>query len=124
MHWTISVGTLLHLLFYAHIIIINFVLCAITQQQQQQQQQNLDDSENIMMKIGDYNAFESKYFAENDSYNNDKRQIIEDFYRQSALSVKSIKDISFHINSSATSVVGDTESFDASSSSTSEGNNN
>jgi len=87
MHWTISVGTFLHLLFYAHIIIINFVLCAITQSE--------SDTKS------DYNNFDSKYFGENETYNNDKRLIIEDFYRQSALSVKSIKDISFHVNATA-----------------------
>lgn len=89
MHWTMSVGYLLHLLFYAHIIIINnFIDCAIQS----------SESDNIK---GDYNYFESKYFGENETYNNDKRLIIEEYYRQSALSVKNIKDISFHINMSA-----------------------
>jgi hypothetical protein len=103
MHWTISVGTFLHLLFYAHIIIINFVLCAITQ----------SDSDTK----SDYNHFDSKYFGENETYNNDKRLIIEDFYRQSALSVKSIKDISFHVNATAKIALPTIDSASSSSSS-------
>lgn len=100
MHWTMSVGTFLHLLFYAHIIIINFILCAITQ----------SDSD---IQTDYSNHFDSKYFGENETYNNDKRLIIEDFYRQSALSVKNIKDISFFIN--ATTALS---SVDSTSSST------
>jgi hypothetical protein len=105
MHWTVSVGTLLHLLFYAHIIIINFVLCV--SDEQQQHQIDVDGGDDMLNKLNDYKHFDSsKYYAsENDSYNNDKRLIIEDFYRQSALSVKNIKDISFHINTTANTVV-------------------
>lgn len=86
MHWTISVGTFLYLLFYAHIVIINFAICTT---------QGESDIKS------DYNHFESKYFDENETYSNDKRLIIEDFYRQSALSVKNIQDISFHINATS-----------------------
>ncbi|XP_070500295.1 uncharacterized protein [Chironomus tepperi] len=103
MHWTISVGTFLHLLFYAHIIIINFVLCGITQ------------SESDINT--DYNHFDSKYFGENETYNNNKRLIIEDFYRQSALSVKSIKDISFHVNTTTKIALPTIDSASASMSS-------
>lgn len=91
-----SVGTFLHLLlFYAHIIIIiiNFVSC---------------DGD---IK-SDFNHFESKYFSENDTYNNNKRLIIEDFYRQSAISVKNIKDISFHINASNININNNNNSND------------
>ncbi|KAG5679583.1 hypothetical protein PVAND_009143 [Polypedilum vanderplanki] len=77
-NWTMSVDTFLHLLI---IIITNCVI--LTQS---------DNSDS------DYNHFESKYFGENETYNNDKRLIIEDFYRQSAFSMKSIKDINFQIN--------------------------
>lgn len=73
-----SVGTFLHFLI---IIITNCVILT---------QSDSSDS--------DYNHFESKYFGENETYNNDKRLIIEDFYRQSAFSMKSIKDINFQIN--------------------------
>jgi hypothetical protein len=85
MHWTVSAGTLLHLLFCALIVAVNFV-CAL-----------IATNDNTDIKA-DYNHFESKYFGENETYNNDKRQIIEDFYRQSSLAAKSIAEMSFHVN--------------------------
>lgn len=87
MHWTVSTGTLLHLLFCALIVAVNFVCCLIAP----------NDSSDVRT---DYNHFESKYFAENETYNNDKRLIIEDFYRQSALAAKSIQEMSFRLNRS------------------------
>jgi hypothetical protein len=80
MHWTVSVGTLLHLLFCALLVAVNFV-CAVD-----------DNAE------ADYNRFEGKYFGENETYNSDKRLIIEDFYRQSSLAAKSIQEMSFRLN--------------------------
>lgn len=87
MHWTVSAGTLLHLLFYALIVAVNFVCSLIVA------------NDNADIKT-DYNHFESKYFGENETYNSDKRLIIEDFYRQSALAAKSIQEMSFHMNRS------------------------
>lgn len=87
MHWTVSVGTLLHLLFCALIVAVNFVCCLIAP----------NDNTDIRT---DYNHFESKYFSENETYNNDKRLIIEDFYRQSALAAKSIQEMSSRLNRS------------------------
>lgn len=83
MHWTISAGTLLHLLFCALIVAVNFV-CFAT-----------NDQSDVR---ADYNHFESKYFGENETYNNDKRLLIEEFYGQSALAAKSIQEMSFHLN--------------------------
>jgi hypothetical protein len=84
MHWTASVGTLLHLLFCAFIVAVSFVRA-------------VDDSADAQ---ADYNRFESKYFGENDTYNSDKRLIIEDFYRQTSLAAKSIQEMSFRLNMS------------------------
>lgn len=84
MHWTGSAGTILHLLFRALIVAACFVCTLIA-------------NENSELR-NDYNHFESKYFGENATYNNDKRQIIEDFYRQSSLATKSIQEMSFHLN--------------------------
>lgn len=87
MHWTLSAGTLSHLLFCALVVAVNFV-CAL-----------IASGDNADIKA-DYNHFESKYFGENETYNNDKRLIIEDFYRQSALAAKSIHEMSFRLNRS------------------------
>lgn len=87
MHWTISVGTLLHLLFCALIVAVSFE-CAL-----------ILPNDNTDIRT-DYNNFESKYFGENETHNNDKRLIIEDFYRQSALAAKSIQEMSFRLNQS------------------------
>lgn len=87
MHRTVSAGTLLHLLFCALIVAVNFVCTLIAA------------NDNADIKT-DYNHFESKYFGENETYNSDKRLIIEDFYRQSALAAKSISEMSFHVNRS------------------------
>lgn len=95
MHWTVSVGTLLHLLFCALIVAVNFV-CAIN-----------DNAE----ARADYNQFESKYFGENETYNNDKRLIIEDFYRQSSLAAKSIQEMSFRLNQSGLVKHNENENF-------------
>jgi hypothetical protein len=86
MHWTVSAGSLLHLLFCVLIVAVNFMCSLIAA---------ANDNTDI---ITDYNHFESKYFGENETYNNDKRQIIEDFYRQSALAAKTIQEMSFHLN--------------------------
>lgn len=83
MHWTVSAGTLLHLLFCALIVAVNFVRIAT------------DDNSDVR---ADYNRFESKYFGENETYNSDKRHIIEDFYRQSSLAARSIQEMSFRLN--------------------------
>lgn len=83
MHWTLSAGTLLHLLFCALIVAVNFD-CIAT-----------DDRGDTR---ADYNHFESKYFGENETHNNDKRLIIEEFYGQSALAAKTIQEMSFHLN--------------------------
>lgn len=85
MLWTVSAGALLHLLFCALIVAIN--VCSLIA--------TANDNTDIKM---DYNHFESKYFGENETYNNDKRQIIEDFYRQSALAAKTIQEMSFQLN--------------------------
>lgn len=84
MHWTVSSGTLLHLLFCALIVAVNFVGLLVASN---------DNSDRT-----DYNQFESKYFGENETYNNDKRMIIEDFYRQSSLAAKAIQEMSFKLN--------------------------
>lgn len=84
MHWTVSAATLLHLLFCALIVAACFVCTLVA-------------NDNSELRT-DYNRFESKYFGENETYNNDKRQIIEDFYRQSSLAAKSIQEMSFHLN--------------------------
>jgi hypothetical protein len=65
-------------------------------------------NDNTDIKL-DYNHFESKYFGENETYNNDKRQIIEDFYRQSALAAKSIQEMSFHLNRTGVAKVFDSD---------------
>lgn len=85
MHWTVSSGTLLHLLFCALIVAVNFVCTLVA----------ANDNSDIRT---DYNRFESKYFGENETYNNDKRMIIEDFYRQSSLAAKTIQEMSFKLN--------------------------
>lgn len=54
----------------------------------------------------DYNNFESKYFGENETYNNDKRMIIEDFYRESSLAAKTIQEMSFKLNLSRIAAAG------------------
>lgn len=88
MHWTVSAGSLLHLLFCALVVAVNFV-CAL-----------VASSDNPDVAT-DFNHFESKYFGENETNNNDKRLIIEDFYRQSALAAKTIREMSFHLNQSS-----------------------
>jgi hypothetical protein len=108
MHWTISVGTLLHLLLFCAHIIINFVCCAITQPSK---------SDPI---IPDYAHFETLYFGENETYNSDKRLIIEEFYRQSALSVKNIKNISLNASTNLSAM----QSANATQRASDEGNNN
>lgn len=95
MHWTVSAGTLLHLLFCALIVAVNFVCALIA----------ANDKPDTKT---DYNHFGSKYFGENETYNNDKRLIIEDFYRQSALAAKTIQEMSFHVNRS-----GNVQKFEA-----------
>lgn len=108
MHWTVSAGTLLHLLFYALIVAVSFVCSLISPND------NTNDN-----KPG-YNHFESKYFGENETHDNDKRLIIEDFYRQSSLAAKSIHEMSFRLNQS-----GGANFFKPTQTSTShEGNNN
>lgn len=87
MHWTVSTGTLLHLLFCALIVAVNFVCCLVAP----------NDNSDVRT---DYNHFVNKYFGENETYNNDKRLIIEDFYRQSSLATKSIQEMSFRLNRS------------------------
>lgn len=87
MHWTVSAGTLSHLLFCALIVAVNFVCTLIAS----------DDNADVRT---DYNQFESKYFGENETYNSDKRLIIEDFYRQSSLAAKAIQEMSFKLNRS------------------------
>jgi hypothetical protein len=87
MHWTVSAGTLLHLLFCALIVAVNFVFALIA------------PNDNAAIKT-DYNHFESKHFGENETYNSDQRLIIEDFYRQSALAAKSIQEMSLRLNQS------------------------
>lgn len=90
-----SVDTLLHsLLFCAHIIVIN----------------NFVNVHCDIAKSGknnpDYIHFDgTKYLVENETYHSEKRQIIEEYFRQSATSAKSssIKDIyKFHVNMSET----------------------
>jgi hypothetical protein len=93
MHWTASVGTLLHLLFCAFIVAVSFVRA-------------VDDSTDAQ---ADYNRFESKYFGENDTYNSDKRLIIEDFYRQTSLAAKSIQEMSFRLNLSGAAKLSEHE---------------
>lgn len=88
MHWTISAGTLLHLLFCALIVAASFVCSLIVP----------NDKTDLQT---DFNHFASKYFGENETHNNDKRLIIEDFYRQSALAAKSIQEMSFRLNQSS-----------------------
>lgn len=87
MHWTVSAGTLLHLLFCALIVAVNFVCSMVA----------TNDNADIQT---DYNHFESKYFGENETHNNDKRLIIEDFYRETSLAAKSIQEMSFRLNRS------------------------
>lgn len=93
MHRTASVGTLLHLLFCAFIVAVSFVRA-------------VDDSTDAQ---ADYNRFESKYFGENDTYNSDKRLIIEDFYRQTSLAAKSIQEMSFRLNLSGAAKLSEHE---------------
>ena len=88
MHRTISVGTLLHLLFCMLIVAVSCISALIVPK----------DNSNTK---ADYNNFDSKYFGENETHNNDKRLIIEDFYRQSALAAKSIQEMSFRLNQSS-----------------------
>lgn len=87
MHWTVSAGTLLHLLFCALVVPVNFV-CSM-----------VPTNDNADTQT-DYNHFESKYFGENETHNNDKRLIIEDFYRETSLAAKSIQEMSFRLNRS------------------------
>lgn len=96
MLWTVSAGALLHLLFCALIVAIN--VCSLIAMA----------NDNTDMKM-DYNHFESKYFGENETYNNDKRQIIEDFYRQSALAAKTIQEMSFQLNRTGVAKVFDSD---------------
>lgn len=94
MHWTISVDTLLHLLlFCTHIIIINN-FSSVNGNIAKGDSKNGDNKP-------DYIHFDgTKYYVENETYNSDKRQIIEEYFRQSATSVKSnsIKDHKFYVN--------------------------
>lgn len=93
MHWTTTVDTLLHsLLFCAHIIIINNLVNV-----------NGDIAKSSENKA-DYIHFDgTKYLVENETYHSEKRLIIEEYFRQSATSAKSIKDIyKFHVNMSET----------------------
>jgi hypothetical protein len=96
MLWTVSAGALLHLLFCALIVAIN--VCSLIA--------TANDNTDIKM---DYNHFESKYFGENETYNNDKRQIIEDFYRQSALAAKTIQEMSLKLNRTGVAKVFDSD---------------
>lgn len=94
MHWTISVDILLHLLLFStHIITINNSANAhgdITK--------SANGADNIKP---DYLNFDNKYYVENETYYSDKRQIIEEYFRQSATSVKSsVKDHKFYVNMS------------------------
>lgn len=101
MHWTISVDTLLHLLlFCAHIITINNSVNAHGDMAKSVN----GGADNIKP---DYINFDNKYYVENETYYSDKRQIIEEYFRQSATSVKSssssVKDHNkFYVNMSST----------------------
>lgn len=86
MHRTISVDTLLHsLLFCAHIIIINNFVSV---------HGDIAKSANNGDNKPDYIHFDnSKYYVENETYHSDKRQIIEEYFRQSATSAKSSSSV-------------------------------
>lgn len=94
MHWTIS-DTLLHLLlFCTHIITINNSVSA-----HGDIAKSANGADNIKP---DYLNFDNKYYVENETYYSDKRQIIEEYFRQSATSVKSsVKDHKFYVNMSS-----------------------
>jgi len=85
-----SGSALLHLLFCGAIV-VSFVSCLITSSS------DTNPNNNNEMKI-DYNAYMAG-MAENETYHSDKRLIIEEFYRQSALAAKNSNQ-DFHINQS------------------------
>ena len=82
---------LLHLLFYA-VIVTNFVCALISSTVND----NIKDS-NKDKKEYDYQ--QNKHYSENENetYHSDKRLIIEEYYRQSAISVTNFRD-NFNVN--------------------------
>lgn len=98
MHWTVSAcwRFQLHFLVYASVVVIEFVVALNAP--------NINNIEDVALSK-DYNHFASKYFpTENETYTSDKRLIIEEFYRQSALSAKNSHDLTsetFHVNSTS-----------------------
>jgi hypothetical protein len=93
MHWTVSTWRFqLHILLCASVVVIEFVVALNAPNIN-----NIDDAK--LSK--DYKHFASKYFAsENETYTSDKRLIIEEFYRQSALSAKNSHDLTLVNDSS------------------------
>lgn len=94
-----SAGQLLRLLLFYGNIVVNFVVCG-GGTMPTLSDSNSDDGQHDINK--NYNRLVSKYFGENETYNHDKRLIIEDFYRQSALAAKAVREMNFHINHSHT----------------------
>lgn len=85
MHWTASVWRIqLRILLCASVVVIEFVTALNAPNVHNQ----IDKDETDV--IGrDYNRYASKYFvSENETYTSDKRIIVEDYFRQSALSPK------------------------------------
>lgn len=118
MPWTISVDTLLHLLlFCAHIIIINNSVnahgdTAASAAVATEVAKSVNNNNNADNKKPDYIHFDNKYYVENETYYSDKRQIIEEYFRQSATSVKSsssssnsgVKDHKFYVNMNSSGI--------------------
>jgi hypothetical protein len=101
MHWTVSAAWRfqLHFLLCASVVVIEFVVALNAPNIN-----NIEDRSDVAL-AKDYNHYASKYFAsENETYTSDKRLIIEEFYRQSALSAKNSHDLTsetFHVNNTS-----------------------
>lgn len=96
-----GLGTsLLHLLFYA-VIVTNFVCALISSTANDNiKDSNKDKKEYDYQQNKHYNVNEN----ENETYHSDKRLIIEEYYRQSAISVTNFRDnfnVNFHKNHSS-----------------------
>ena len=81
--------SLMHLLFYA-VIVTNFV-CALISSTANDNIKNSNNDKN------EYDYQQNKHYSENETYLSDKRLIIEEYYRQSAISVTNFRD-NFNVN--------------------------
>lgn len=85
MHWTASMWRVqLRILLCASVVVIEFVTALNAPNVH-----NHIDKDDTDVTGRDYNRYASKYFvSENETYTSDKRIIVEDYFRQSALSPK------------------------------------